>query len=63
MTGAAGYIFGVSVSVSGDTALAGADLDDDNGTDSGSAYIFDGNLIFAHGFESGNTSAWSSQVP
>lgn len=32
--------FGTSVSVSGDTAVIGALLDDDNGTDSGSAYIF-----------------------
>ncbi|WP_341939687.1 thrombospondin type 3 repeat-containing protein [Marinimicrobium sp. C2-29] len=32
--------FGVSVSVDGDTALIGAFLDDDNGTDSGSAYVF-----------------------
>lgn len=32
--------FGVSVSISGDTAVIGADWDDDNGDDSGSAYIF-----------------------
>lgn len=32
--------FGVSVSVSGDTVVAGADRDDDGGTDSGSAYVF-----------------------
>jgi len=32
--------FGVSVSVSGDYAIVGADYDDDNGSDSGSAYIF-----------------------
>jgi len=33
--------FGVAVSLSGDTALVGADLDDDRGADSGSAYIFE----------------------
>jgi len=32
--------FGYSVSLSGDTALVGAYLDDDHGTDSGSAYVF-----------------------
>lgn len=32
--------FGYSVSISGDTAVVGAHFDDDNGTDSGSAYIF-----------------------
>jgi len=38
--GAAGDEFGVSVSVSGNTALVGAILDDDGGLDSGSAYVF-----------------------
>jgi len=38
--GAAGDEFGRSVSLSGDTALVGAYLDDDNGNDSGSAYVF-----------------------
>ncbi len=32
--------FGVSVSISGDLAIVGACYDDDNGSDSGSAYIF-----------------------
>lgn len=32
--------FGSSVSISGDYAAVGSSLDDDNGTDSGSAYIF-----------------------
>jgi hypothetical protein len=39
-TGAAGDYFGYSVSVSGDTALIGAYGDDDDGTSSGSAYVF-----------------------
>ncbi|MDF7799449.1 FG-GAP repeat protein [Pontiellaceae bacterium B1224] len=38
--GAASDYFGTSVSLSGDTALIGADEDDDNGTRSGSAYVF-----------------------
>jgi len=38
--GAAGDGFGIAVSVSGDTALVGADWDDDNGSDFGSAYVF-----------------------
>lgn len=33
--------FGVSVALSGTTALVGARLDDDGGIDSGSAYIFE----------------------
>jgi hypothetical protein len=32
--------FGVSVAVNGDTAVIGADLDDDDGVNSGSAYVF-----------------------
>ena len=38
--GAEGDMFGWSVSLSGDTALIGAMKDDDNGVDSGSAYVF-----------------------
>ncbi|MCX6663302.1 MAG: FG-GAP repeat protein [Euryarchaeota archaeon] len=38
--GAAGASFGYSVSLSGDTALIGATNDDDNGDQSGSAYVF-----------------------
>jgi RHS repeat-associated protein len=37
--GVAGDLFGWSVAISGDTAIVGANGDDDNGTDSGSAYI------------------------
>ncbi len=37
---AEGDYFGYSVSISGDYAIIGAFKDDDNGTDSGSAYIF-----------------------
>jgi len=49
--GAAGDVFGYSVSISGDYAIVGAWRDDDKGDDSGSAYIFkrDG-------------SVWSEQV-
>ena len=38
--GAAGDGFGFSVSISGDVALVGAWLDEDNGADSGSAYVY-----------------------
>ncbi len=38
--GAADDTFGSSVSISGDTAIIGAVLDNDNGTESGSAYMF-----------------------
>ena len=39
--GAAGDMFGWSVGLSGDRALIGAVVDDDNGSSSGSAYVFD----------------------
>ncbi|MEE8156188.1 MAG: FG-GAP repeat protein, partial [Phycisphaerales bacterium] len=39
--GAAVDFFGISVAISGTTAIVGAYTDDDNGTDSGSAYLFD----------------------
>ena len=38
--GAAEDYFGRSVSIDGDTVVIGAALDDDNGIDSGSAYVF-----------------------
>ncbi|MEE9130908.1 MAG: hypothetical protein V3T84_12890 [Phycisphaerales bacterium] len=38
--GAIGDVFGDAVSLSGDAALIGARLDDDNGAQSGSAYVF-----------------------
>ena len=37
---AAGDQFGLSVSISGDYAVVGAQYDDDNGTNAGSAYVF-----------------------
>ena len=39
--GAAGDEFGRSVAISGATAIVGASADDDNGPESGSAYLFD----------------------
>ncbi len=39
--GAAFDRFGISVAISGETAIVGARLDDDNGSESGSAYLFD----------------------
>ncbi len=41
--GAAGDLFGYSVALSGDTALVGSIYDEDNGDNSGSAYIFERN--------------------
>jgi len=38
---AAGDGFGIAVGISGNTAIVGAYYDDDNGTNSGSAYIFE----------------------
>ncbi|MCZ6652632.1 MAG: FG-GAP repeat protein, partial [Planctomycetota bacterium] len=39
--GAEHDLFGISVAISGATAIVGASWDDDNGTESGSAYLFD----------------------
>ncbi len=39
--GAADYVFGNSVAISGTTAIVGASGDDDSGIESGSAYLFD----------------------
>ncbi|MCH7849886.1 MAG: FG-GAP repeat protein, partial [Planctomycetes bacterium] len=47
--GEPGDHFGISVAISGATAIVGAPRDDDNGINSGSAYLFDtitGQLIF-----------------
>jgi hypothetical protein len=41
--GATNDEFGLTVSISGDTAIVGARRDDDNGNESGSAYIFERN--------------------
>ena len=41
--GAADDFFGYSVSLDGDRAMVGARLDDDNGNNSGSAYLFERN--------------------
>ena len=40
---AANDFFGTSVAISGDTAIVGANVNDDTGSDSGSAYIFERN--------------------
>jgi hypothetical protein len=49
--GAAGDVFGISVAISGDTVVIGADLADEKGSNSGAAYVFS---------RSGNT--WSQHV-
>jgi len=50
--GASGHQFGGAVSLDGDMALIGAHLDDDNGSGSGSAYVFTRNA----------SGAWSQQA-
>jgi hypothetical protein len=52
--GASSDVFGSSVSISGDTVVVGVYLDDDNGADSGSAYVF--------GRDLGGTDAWGQVV-
>jgi len=43
--------------------IIGADKDSNTALANGSAYIFLEPEIFADGFESGDTSAWSSSAP
>ena len=49
--GAANDHFGRSVSISGDLAIVGAFYDDDNGTNSGSAYIFAPNDVYPNNWD------------
>jgi FG-GAP repeat len=55
--------FSSSVAISGGTVIVGANGDDDNGSASGSAYIFIINTLFADDFETGDTSAWTMAAP
>jgi len=56
--------FGRSVGVSQAVFVAGAPMDDDVRPDAGSARVFGGlNLLFADGFEDGDTDRWSSANP
>ncbi len=54
--GAADDAFGCAVDTSGDTVVVGARYDDDNGTSSGSAYVFDRNSIASAA--EGGADAW-----
>jgi hypothetical protein len=60
--GAADDLFGCTVSVANGMAVVGAPYQDENGVDSGAAYVFSVSSIFADGFESADTSAWSNTV-
>ncbi len=48
--GAEGDHFGISVSISGETAVVGACFDDDNGSNSGSAYVYQQDLGGVNGW-------------
>ena len=50
--GAANDYFGNSVAVDGDTVVVGATGDDDNGSNSGAAYVF-----------TKHATGWTAQVP
>jgi hypothetical protein len=59
--------FGISVSISGDLALIGAGWDDDRGTNSGSAYVFDllpeyEVIVNVNGLAASNTVSFSNGV-
>lgn len=57
--------FGASVVVNEASLVVGAYQDSKTAAENGSAYIFEDvfAVLFADGFESGNTSAWSTTVP
>jgi hypothetical protein len=60
---AAGDEFGSGIAISGQTVVIGVPLDDHSaGTDAGSVYVFR-LASFADGFESGDTSGWSTTLP
>lgn len=63
--GATNDQLGISTGIYGSTIVGGADSDDGVGADSGSARVFAAEIdvVFSDGFESGDTSAWSSVVP
>ncbi|MCH8343373.1 MAG: FG-GAP repeat protein [Planctomycetes bacterium] len=66
--GATGDIFGWSVAISGATAIVGARKDDDNGTSSGSAYLFDATTgkqitkLLADDGATGDSFGWSVAI-
>ena len=67
--GEAGDEFGWSASVSGDTALIGAPRDDDNGDNSGSAYVYERSgevwteqALLASDGEAGDAFGWSASI-
>ncbi len=55
--------FGDYVAISNGSVLVGAPGDDGPGNFAGSAYVFQRPPLFSDGFESGDTSAWSSVQP
>ena len=65
--GSAGDLLGTTVEIAGPYVFAGAPMNDGpSGADTGTVYIYSGQVhayIFTDGFESGNTSAWSTVSP
>ncbi|MEM8963649.1 MAG: hypothetical protein AAGD38_19355 [Acidobacteriota bacterium] len=55
--------FAERIGIESGVVVIGAQNDDDNGDNSGSAYVFAVGVIFSDGFESGDFGAWSSVVP
>ncbi|MEM1181231.1 MAG: FG-GAP repeat protein [Acidobacteriota bacterium] len=55
--------FGNSVAVHDDTVIVGAPRDTEAGVRTGSAYLFRAITLFVDGFESGDTSNWSTTQP
>ena len=58
--GAAGDLFGLPVSLSGDAAVVGARSDDDRGNDSGSAYLF--TRVGSSWSQLGKLTAWDVEA-
>ena len=61
--GAAGDYFGFSVDIIGDTIVAGAYGDDDNGESSGSVYVYSLSENALPSWGKGNKSGWDGSTP
>ena len=59
----AGFGFSVSLSADGSRVAIGAPYNHDVDIPSGHVRVFDNSVVFADGFESGDTIAWSNSVP
>ncbi|MEM8963618.1 MAG: hypothetical protein AAGD38_19200 [Acidobacteriota bacterium] len=62
-SGAASDFFGSSLTADGQTVIIGAAQAEGNDPDSGEAYVFELDIAFTDGFESGDFAAWQMVFP